>query len=86
MTDAEKVSTLRSAIERADRTLEWILAEPGHAEWMMTTAQRIRRILRAGLKRAGEEPGPTANRKDDKNLPKQNFKPWQMKGLTKELK
>lgn len=51
MTDAEKVSTLRSAIERADKALDWILEQPGHAEWMMTVASRVRRILRRALKR-----------------------------------
>ena len=51
MTDAEKVSTLRSAIERADKALDWILEQPGHSEWMMTTASRVRRILRAAIKK-----------------------------------
>ena len=53
MTDAEKVSTLRSAIERADKALDWVLEQPGHSEWMMTTASRIRRVLRAAMKKTG---------------------------------
>ena len=51
MTDAEKVSTLRSAIERADKVLDWILAEPGHPEWMLTVAKRVRRILQNAIRK-----------------------------------
>ena len=51
MTDAEKVEALQSAIRRADRVLDWILADGGHAEWMLTTAKRVRRILQAALKK-----------------------------------
>ena len=53
MTDAEKVDALQSAIRRADRVLDWILADGGHAEWMLTTAKRVRRILQAALKKTG---------------------------------
>ena len=56
MTDAEKIADLQSAIRRADGVLEWILGEPGHPEWMLTTAKRVRRILRASLKRTGGRP------------------------------
>lgn len=56
MTDAEKVSTLRSAIERADKTLDWILAEPSHhPEWTLTTASRVRRTLRAAMRKTTPE-------------------------------
>lgn len=55
MTDAEKVSTLRSAIERADKALDWVLEQPGHSEWMMTTASRVRRILRAAMRKTTPE-------------------------------
>ena len=56
MTDAEKVEALQSAIRRADRVLDWILADGGHAEWMLTTAKRVRRILQAALKKTGDGP------------------------------
>ena len=56
MTDAEKVSTLRSAIERADKALDWILAEPlHHPEGTLTTASRVRRILRAAMRKTTPE-------------------------------
>ena len=42
---------MRSAIERADKALDWVLEQPGHSEWMMTTASRVRRILRAAIKK-----------------------------------
>ena len=61
MTDAEKVSTLRNAIERADKVLDWILAQPGHSEWMMTTASRVRRILRAAIKKIDKDKFLTAD-------------------------
>lgn len=51
MTDADKVNILRSAIERADKVLNWILAEPGHPEWMLTVAKRVRRILQSAVKK-----------------------------------
>ncbi len=54
MTDAEKAEILRSAIERADRKLEWILGDPRHSEWMLTTAKHVRNILRAALKRTAD--------------------------------
>lgn len=62
MTDAKKISTLRSAIERADKALNRIL-EPSSAavgsfasgrkpsEWAMTTASCVRRILRAAMRK-----------------------------------
>ena len=67
MTDAEKVSTLRSAIERADKALDWILEQPGHSEWMMTTASRVRRILRAAIKKIdpGTAPAKKKTRKQE---------------------
>lgn len=66
MTDAEKVNTLRSAIERADKALDWML-EPSSAavgsfasgrrpsEWSMTTARRVRNILRRALAKVQEK-------------------------------
>lgn len=51
MTDAEKVNILRGAIDRADKVLDWILAEPGHPEWMLTVAKRVRRILQSAIKK-----------------------------------
>ena len=51
MTDAEKVNILRGAIERADKVLDWILAEPGHPEWMLTVAKRVRRILQNAVRK-----------------------------------
>ena len=56
MTDAEKVEVLQSAIERADHVLDWILADPGHPEWMLTTAKRVRRILESALKKTTPKP------------------------------
>ena len=59
MNDAEKVNILRGAIERADKVLDWILAEPGHPEWMLTVANRVRRILRSAVKKINKkEPEP----------------------------
>ena len=55
MTDAEKVEVLRSAIERADRKLEWILGDTRHSEWMLTTAKHVRNILRAAMKRTEDK-------------------------------
>lgn len=73
MTDAEKVEALRSAIERADRKLEWILGDPRHSEWMLTTAKHVRNILRAALKRT-DPPASVAERasavEDLSSLPK----------------
>lgn len=88
MTDAEKVADLRSAIERADKVLDWILAEPGHAEWMLTVSKRVRRILRASLRRTEDKSSTDTAGSDParKALPKHNFKPWQVKGLVKETK
>ena len=51
MTDAEKVNILRGAIDRAEKVLDWILAEPGHPEWMLTVAKRVRRILQNAIKK-----------------------------------
>lgn len=73
MNDAEKVDALRSAIERADRKLEWILGDPRHSEWMLTTAKHVRNILRAALKRT-DPPASAAERaaavEDLSSLPK----------------
>ena len=55
MTDADKVNILRSAIERADKVLNWILAEPGHPEWMLTVAKRVRRILQGAIKKTNKK-------------------------------
>lgn len=55
MTDKEKVSTLRSAIERADGVLEWTGHARNGSEWAMTTVKRVRRILRAALKKTKPE-------------------------------
>ena len=55
MNDAEKVSTLCSAIERADKVLDWILEQPGHPEWMLTVANRVRRILRSAVKKINKK-------------------------------
>ena len=65
MTDTEKVSTLRSAIERADKVLDWILAQPSHSEWMMTTASRVRRILRAAIKKIDKGSAPAQKQEAD---------------------
>ena len=83
MTDAEKVEALRSAIVRADRILDWILEDPMYPESMITTAKRVRRILRAGLQKI--EADQPAKRSKTK-LPAQNFKPWQINGLIKETR
>ena len=73
MTDAEKVNALRSAIERADRKLEWILSEGGYPEKFLTTAQRVRNVLQGGLRRiqapASEAKRPAAV-EDLSSLPK----------------
>ena len=68
MTDAEKVSTLRSAIERADKALDWILEQSGHSEWMMTTASRVRRILRAAIKKIDKGSAPAQKQEADHNV------------------
>lgn len=64
MTDAEKVTKLASAISRADRELDVLLAyhEIGSiaspagrkrcSEWAIATALRVRKILRNALKKA----------------------------------
>ena len=88
MTDTEKVADLRSAIERADKVLDWILADPDcYPESCLTNAKRVRNILRASLNRTASGvdavPGSAPARKA---LPKHNFKPWQVKGLVKETK
>ena len=68
MTDAEKVSTLRSTIERADKVLDWILEQPGHSEWMMTTASRVRRILRAAIKKIDKGSTPAQKQEEDEHV------------------
>ena len=60
MTDAEKVEVLQGAIERAGRVLDWILADPKSPEFLLTTATRVRKILDAGLRRAGITPAAAA--------------------------
>ena len=66
MTDAEKVRILRSAIERADKALDWILEQPGHSEWMMTTASRVRRSLRAAIKKIDKGSAPAQKQEADR--------------------
>ena len=68
MTDEEKVSTLRGAIERADKSLDWILEQPGHPEWMMTTASRVRRILRAAIKKIDKGSAPAQKQEADDHV------------------
>jgi len=68
MTDAERVSTLRSAIERADKSLDWVLEQPGHSEWMMTTASRVRRILRAAIKKIDKGSTPAQKQEADDHV------------------
>ena len=60
LTQEEKVTALTAAIQQADKTLDWML-EPSSAavgsfasgrrpsEWSMTTARRVRNILRRAL-------------------------------------
>ena len=90
MTNEERVQDLRSAVQRADTVLEWILGDQGYPERMLTTAKRVRRILRAALNRtedkaAGEAaPGSASTPKQKKKSGK--FADWQLRGLTKELK
>lgn len=60
MTDEEKIRILVRAIERADATLEWTGNARNGSEWAMTTVRRVRRILRAALKKAGEGKPSTA--------------------------
>lgn len=61
MTDAEKVEVLQSAIQRAGRVLDWILADPKSPEFLLTIATRVRKILDAGLRRAGITPAAAAS-------------------------
>lgn len=63
MTDEEKVKILVRAIERADRTLEWTGKARNGSEWAMTTVRRVRRILRAALKRTEDKPAAQKGRK-----------------------
>ena len=53
MTDAERVEVLQGAAVRADRTLEWILCEPGYPEKVLTMAKRMRSMLQSALRRTG---------------------------------
>ena len=53
MTDTEKIEILQGAAVRADRTLEWILGEPGYPEKVLTMARRVRNTLQSALKRTG---------------------------------
>lgn len=51
LNDEEKVRILVRAIERADAMLEWTENARTGSEWAMTTVKRVRRILRAALKK-----------------------------------
>ena len=56
MIDTERVTILRKAIERADRTLDWILADERYPEDARTTAMRARKILDAAMDKTQTEP------------------------------
>lgn len=93
MTDAEKIEALRSAINRADHVLDWILADPGHSEWMLTVAKRVRNILRAGLKRTEDKSSTAAVRSASPadtlpkvKLGKRAIESMKQDGILKELK
>lgn len=56
MSDAERVTILRKAIERADRILDWILADERYPEDARTTAMRVRKILDAAMDKTQGDP------------------------------
>ena len=77
MTDSEKVSILRSAIERADKALDWVLNPASmsvgsfatgrkRSEWSVTVCMRVRRILRAAVKKT-VNPAPKKGATEHKN-------------------
>lgn len=79
----EENRILRSAIERADAKLDWVLGttpDGKRTEWALTTIHHVRRILRAALKKnePPREPRPRAAIMDRK---KPRFAPWQLGGL-----
>jgi len=56
MTDAERVTILRKAIDRADRILDWILEDERYPEDAQTTAMRARKTLDAAMDKTKTEP------------------------------
>ena len=65
MTDAERVTILRKAINRADRIMDWILTDEKYPEYVRTTAMRVRRILDAAIEKTKGEPMKTAAPADE---------------------